>query len=190
MDFIIRWRLFRKFVVIDRYPNRDIVLSHPFAEFDNFIPLLTLDFSKRGIKHPIQILFTCFAYKGKQSDPNFNLGESMGNFSFSIERDGRYTPSFSTQALIVEEKWQQYFDEILDRYTQLKTSRADIASFFETPHKPDWWQNDQTPVNSKGIKYKFIGQFNLENIFPGWDVMIFVFYDKYDSKVSYIHQLD
>ena len=92
-----------------KFPERKDVLTTEFSEFENFFPLATLDLSKKGIKEKIHIIFVSFNYNGKENDENFPKNESMGNFTFKIQENGLYKPTFSKNALKIEKDYKKYF---------------------------------------------------------------------------------
>ena len=81
------------------FPEKTEVLSTAFAKYDNFFPLAIMDFSSKGIEERINIIFVSFNYSGKEFDENFPKNESMGSFTFKIQNDGKYKPTFSKNAM-------------------------------------------------------------------------------------------
>ena len=172
-----------------KFPEKKEVLTNEFSEFENFFPLATIDLSDKGIKDKIHIIFVSFNYDGKEKDENFPKNESMGNFTFKIQENGVYKPTFSKNALKIDEKYEKYFIENKKMYLKAKSENKNVFEFIQKFDKPQWWQDDETPINSKGEKFKFICQFEMYNIFND-DCGVFVFYDETDKEVKYIHQYD
>ncbi len=173
------------------YPEKENVLCPDYAGFDNFFPLVTLDLSHKGIMDKIHIIYVSFNYNGRPEDENFPPEESMGNFTFDINPDNLYKPSFSTNALVITEQYRIHFERTEKLYRQLKDNKKDILEFLRTPKEPDWLQNDLTPFNSLGDKYNFICQLELELLFEHvGNMYLYVFYDAHDKKVKYFYQCD
>ncbi|QYJ69092.1 hypothetical protein [Flavobacterium litorale] len=162
-----------------------------FDKYENFLPLVTLDLSYKGIRDKIHIIFVCFAHSSRPIDPDFPLGESMGNYTFKIEENNLYKPIFSKNALNIDNKYLNHFELIQIEYSKLKKMNKDILHTITTPNKPEWWQNDQTPLNSIGKEFKFVCQLEMDKIFGDHALMCtYIFYDEHDREVKYIHQLD
>lgn len=172
-----------------KFPERKDVLTTEFSKFENFFPLATIDLSKKGIKEKIHIIYVSFNYNGKENDENFPENESIGNFTFKIQENGLYMPTFSKNALKIEKDYKKYFIENKNKFLKAKAENKNVFKFIEEFEKPDWWQADETPINSKGEKFKFICQFEMNNICDD-DCCVYVFYDKTDKEVKYIHQYD
>ena len=171
------------------YPEKSKVLSPDFAKYDNFFPLAIMDFSNKGVEEKINIIFVSFNYNGKEFDENFPKNQSMGNFTFKIQDDGKYKPTFKKNAMKVEEMHKPYFLITKQKYLKAKAENKDIMYLIKKYDEPDWWQADETPVNSKGEKFKFLCQFEIEE-FLGDSCCVYVFYDKKDREVKYIAQGD
>ncbi|AOW10379.1 hypothetical protein [Flavobacterium gilvum] len=75
---------------------------------------------------------------------------------------------------------------------RIKRETIDPLEFIKNLNgEPSWIGNDQTPLNSKGIKMKFICQMNSETIiddFCGRE--IYLFYDVVDKVAVQIHQFN
>ncbi len=171
------------------FPNREKVIVKEYSHFENILPLATIDFSEKGVSEKIHIIFISFNYNGKEYDENFPLGESMGNFTYRIQKDGKYKPTFSKNALKIDPKYTKYFLEAKEKFNAAKSSGKDVLDMIKKNESPEWWQNDATPINSKGKKFKFLCQFEMGD-FIGDDCCVYVFYDKTDREVKYIHQYD
>lgn len=172
-----------------KFPEKKEVLTSEFSEFENFFPIATIDASDKGIKDKIHIIFVSFNYNGKENNENFPKNESMGNFTFKILENGLYKPTFSKNALKIDKSYEKYFIENKKMYLKAKSENKNVFEFIEKFDQPQWWQADETPINSKGEKFKFICQFEMYNIFND-DCGVFVFYDETDKEVKYIHQYD
>ena len=171
------------------YPNKKQIIVEEFTNFENILPLATIDFSEKGIQEKIHIIFISFNYDGKENDENFPKGESMGNYTYKIQKNGKYQPTFSKNVLKIESKYKTYFLKSKEKFDAAKSTKKNVLSIIEKQENPEWWQNDATPTNSKGQKFKFVCQFEMGD-FIGDDCCVYVFYDKTDREVKYIHQYD
>lgn len=161
------------------------ILTADFAEHKNFMPLETLDLSSQGIKDKIHVIYVDF-------DPGvdgnaFPKNEDVDHFSFKIEQDGAYRPTFKKSALKISRDYEEYFNEDLEAYQKAK-SKKDSPVWIDVSDEPEWWQDDETPLNSKGKPMKFICQTDMGRMDINDDCRLFVFYDEADRIVRYIYQ--
>ena len=171
------------------FPSLEVALVEDFTSFENFMPLLSLDLSGEGITDKIYVIFLSFNYNGSEVDNNFKEGESMGNYFYQINNDGKYIPSFKKGAMKIDQQYLPFFLKTKEKYQQLQRNKADVLSSIQFYDEPNWWQHDQTPFNSKGEKYTFICQFEPGELL-GDDCCVYVFYDRNDKRIAYIHQYD
>ena len=59
--------------------------------------------------------------------------------------------------------------------------------YIEFINEPEWWQNDQTPIDKAGKPLKFICQIELIDIFDD-DCKLYVFFDSKRRIVRQIYQ--
>ena len=173
--------LFNLFASSENFPKRENLLVSDFSSFENFFPITSL--CKKGIKESIHIIYVSFNYNGVEIDLNFPNGEDMNHFTFTIEENGLYRPTFQKDAMKIENQHLPYFEETRKKYSLSKPKKIKL----KMPNKPRWLQNDATPVNSIGEKFEFICQFEAET-FSVDDSWIYVFYNEKDRQVKYIHQ--
>ncbi|AEA45225.1 hypothetical protein [Fluviicola taffensis] len=166
--------------------ERQLILSADFSHYDNFFPIQTLNLIKKGIKDKIHIMYVCFD-PGIDGEKEFPGEDYMDDFSFKIMKDGKYQPTFDKSALVIGNDFKEYFKEDFDSYKKLK-AEGNISRFIEMPEKPEWWQYDQTPKNSKGKPMTFICQIDMGRIIINDDCRLFVFYDQDDRMVKYVYQ--
>ncbi|WP_445716904.1 hypothetical protein [Flavobacterium sp.] len=190
--FIVLPLLFLNFGCINtdlKFPENKDILTKEFSDSESFFPLATIDLSNKGIKDKIHIIFVSFNYNGKLNDENFPKNESMGNFTFKIKPNGLFEPTFSKNALKIDSEYKKYFIENRNKYLKAKSENINVFGFIDFFDEPEWWQSDETPINSKGEKFKFICQFEMNNICDD-DCCVYVFYDESDKEVKYVHQYD
>jgi hypothetical protein len=168
------------------FPDTQDVLAPGYSSFENFFPIKTLDLSTKGISDKIHIMYVCF-------DPDIDSRETfpdqdyIDEFTFKIMDDGIYQPTFDKKALTIGENYKKYFVEGKRKYESLKMTNKDVTKFIDLAEKPEWWQDDQTPTNSKGENMTFICQIDIYEVFND-DCRLYVFYDKTDRIVKYIYQ--
>lgn len=171
------------------YPSKDQVIVKEFSNYENIFPLATIDVTEKGIDEKIHLIFISFYHNTKVFGENFPKGENVANFTFKIQKNGKYKPTFSKDALIIDPENKLYFIKNKELYYAAKSNKKDILNIIRKYNNPEWWQGDETPTNSKGQKFKFLCQFEMGD-FIGDDCCVYVFYDKTDREVKYIHQYD
>ncbi|MNL05658.1 hypothetical protein D3C87_1262690 [compost metagenome] len=167
------------------FPDKKTVLITDYSNFDNFFPIATLDLSSKGVKDKIHVMYVSF---DPDIDHNkaFPYKDCIDEFTFTITENGLYKPTFDKSALTIGKDFEKYFQEGQEKYLNSKAKNK-TSTVIEIIDKPDWWQNDQTPLNSKGQKMKFICQVDIYEIFND-DCRLYVFYDQSDRQVKYIYQ--
>jgi hypothetical protein len=74
---------------------------------------------------------------------------------------------------------------------QIKKEEIGPNDFIELRKKPRWIQSDETPLNSKGKKMRFICQINSGSIISDYcEREIYLFYDAGDNVAVQVHQID
>lgn len=169
----------------EKEDNRSQMLTAEFATYENFMPLKTLDLSRQGIKDKIHVIFVDFDPDADGKD--FPGNDHMDNFCFKIESDGKYRPLFEKSALKIGPDYEEFFREDLEAYKKAKEEK-DSPVFIDVSDEPEWIQDDETPLNSKGKPMKFICQADMGRININDDCRLFVFYDEADRIVRYIYQ--
>lgn len=162
-------------------------LTAEFTESENFFVLETLDLSSKGIKDRIHVIYVPF--DPDTEEEAFPGNDNIDNFSFKIESDGKYRPLFNKSALTVGNDFNEYFLEDLSAYRKA-LSNDNIGQWINLTDKPEWWQYDETPLNSRGKPMKFICQVDMGRIIVNDDCRLFVFYDETDRIVKCIYQRD
>ncbi|RYE81260.1 MAG: hypothetical protein EOO80_01570 [Oxalobacteraceae bacterium] len=110
------------------FPERKDVLVKEYCDYENFFPLITLNLSEDGISDPVQVMYVSFNYDaGPEHDINFPTGEDMDHFTFQIQKNGRYKPTFSKSALIVDKAYKPYFEISKGKIFWAKRNRFDVV---------------------------------------------------------------
>lgn len=180
--------LFKKNTVEKTFPNRKDILIDAFSNFENFFPIATIDFAKKGINEKLHIVYVSF-------DPEINdsicfpKGDNKDNFSFNIEKNGKLNPTFNIKAMAIGKDFEKYFLKAKNKFEKAKGNPSILKILIDYSKNPDWWQSDETPINSKGQNYKFICQVEIDDLCDD-DCKMFVFYDLVDKKVRLIYQRD
>lgn len=168
------------------FPDKMQVLEASFAKYDNFFPVATLDLSSKGIINPIHIIYVSFD-PATDDSTLFTKPDYIDEFTFDIMNDGKLKPTFNEKALTITNNFNKYFKEGQSKYREARKKIKSVDAFIEFPNEPQWWQNDQTPRNSKGNNYKFICQLDMGDIVDD-DCRMFIFYDSQDKKIKCIYQ--
>lgn len=165
--------------------SKESMLTADFSQFENFFPVKTLDLSKHGVRDKIHVMYVSFDPDGDHEKP-FPGDDNIDAFTFKIADEGLFSPTFDKTALLIGEDFKEVFLEGKMIYETLK-NQGDLKPVIDLDPIPDWWQDDQTPVNSKGNRMQFICQLDADQFFND-DCRIFVFYDELDRVVKYIYQ--
>ena len=169
------------------FPDKKSILTANFLHYDNFFPIATLELANRGIKDKIHIMYVYF-------DPSidhlktFPNNDNIDVFTFKLTSEGKLHPTFDKSALIISDTHKKYFTEGQEKFKRAKLNSS-TNSLIDFSDEPEWWQNDQTPLNSKGKPMSFICQVDINEVFSD-DCRLFVFYDHDDKIVKYIYQRD
>jgi hypothetical protein len=167
------------------FPDRAVMLKAEYAKYENFFPIATLDLKEKGITDKIHVMYV--AIDPDNDDDSFFPGNDyLDEFTFHISKDGLYTPTFKKSVLKISSDFRGYFNEGKSIYDK-RNLRKSHGNLVQTLSKPEWWQYDQTPLNSKKQKMTFICQVNISYLFND-DCRLYVFYDKADRVVKYIYQ--
>jgi hypothetical protein len=169
------------------FPDKKTVLTTEFSNFDNFFPIATLDLSNKGVKDKIHVIYVSFDPDIDHNTP-FPDKDYIDEFTFNITENGLFQPTFDKSALTIGKEFEKYFKEGQEKFQKAKAENK-TSTLIEIIDVPEWWQDDQTPLNSKGQKMKFICQVDIYETFND-DCRLYVFYDKDDRKVKYIYQRD
>lgn len=167
------------------FPERSSVLTADFNQYENFFPIATLDLSSKGIKDKIHVIYVSFDPAIDHKKP-FPSNDYIDEFSFKISSEGKLQPTFDKSALIVGDDFKKYFTEGQEKFNKAKQNK-NTTTLIEFTSEPEWWQDDATPVNSKGKPMTFICQVDIYEVFND-DCRLFVFYDKEDKIVKHIYQ--
>jgi hypothetical protein len=165
------------------FPEKKRILISEFSNFENFFPIATIEINDLSLKDKIHIMYVAFDPDIDHEKP-FAESDNIDEFTFNILDNGLYQPTFDSSALVIGDRFKEYFDLGKEKYEKEKENGTYII---ETPNDPEWWQNDRTPLNSKGQKMKFICQVDMYKL-SGDDCRLYVFYDNPDKKVKYIYQ--
>lgn len=165
--------------------SKESMLTSEFCKYENFFPISTLDLTKNGVKDKIHVMYVSFDPDIDHEKP-FPGDDNIDEFTFKITQDGLYKPTFEKTALKIGSDFKGYFEEGKMEYNNLKNKNK-LQPFIDLDTVPDWWQYDQTPINSKGNQMKFICQLDVDQFFND-DCRIFIFYDEHDQVVKYIYQ--
>jgi hypothetical protein len=166
------------------FPDRQNVLTPEFSNYENFLPIATLDLTKKGIKDKIHLIYVYFDPSNTTSFPD---NDNIDLITFNIDPNGLYKPSFNTDVLIIGKDYEKYFAEGKEKYNNSKSNNIDLSLTIDYPSEAEWWQHDETPKNSRGENYKFICQVEIIDI-TNDDCRMYVFYDPLEKKVKCVYQ--
>lgn len=177
---------FNPIKIVSRFPNKNKVLTANFSQFGNFFPIATIDLAPFGISEKITIIFT-FLDPENEELKFFMKDDNVDVFGFKILPDGLYLPTFEPSSLRITPIFDSTFKGFLEKCEFSRASNIDLAKSINYTEEPEWWQWDQTPLNSKGRKMKYICHIELDNILKRWE-RLYVFFDEDDKIVKTIYQ--
>ena len=169
------------------FPKYEEVIDPEFPKSQNIYPIATLDLSEKGIKEKIHVTYVYFDYNSTGSD-FLRKGENPSNYSFQLLDNGLMRPLFTANSLKIGEGDLKYFTESRKTFDGTKQILK-LASYIYFPKNPQWWQNDETPINEMGKKLTFICQIDMYDISKS-DCRMFIFYDKENRIIKNICQWD
>lgn len=169
-----------------KFPDRKTVLVGEFSSYENFFPIISLDLNNKGIKDKIHVIYVSFD-PSIDDEKYFPENENIDVFTYNIEKNNLYRPLFNKDALIIGYDFEKYFIEGKTKFQKAKLENIDFQFIVEYPENPEWWQDDETPKNSKGENFKFICQVEIIELHND-DCRMYVFYDQTDRQVKCIYQ--
>ncbi len=171
---------------IQYFPIKSDILVSRIKHLENFFPIATLNLNEQGINDPIHIIYLSFdPFMDDHFEP-FPNDDNIDSFSFIINKNGKLDIDFEISTLNISERFQEEFNNDLIKFSEYKkTAKKDWIIDF--PKKPEWWQDDETPLNSKGNKMVFVCQVDIGEILSD-DCRMFVFYDETDRIIKNIYQ--
>lgn len=166
---------------IEYFPKKEIVLVKEFESYSNFFPIGKINLKQFGIDRKIPLVYVFFDH----SEEGFFKNDDIDHFSFILEVDGKLKPTFQTKSLKMSDSYQKYLDKSIEKYNNYK--KLPNSWLIDFSASPEWWQDDETPKNSKGIDMKFICQIDSDE-FTEDDCRMFVFFNNENSEIRIIYQ--
>jgi len=163
----------------------------------HFKPLASIDLSIIDKKWTGQIFVVYFnddpyCDESRQYLNDYCDGEKV---TFDII-DGKYKFKAEFGYFITNDDWKEWLEMGDKSYKEflenLKSQPSDPSDFIkQLKKKPKWIQSDETPLNSKGQKMKFICQMSSADIINDFcEEEIYLFYDPIDKVAVQVHQND
>lgn len=110
--------------------------------------------------------------------------------------DGKYKFKADFGYFITNDDWKEWLEMGNKSYNEFlegqKVNATNPSGLIQNLNKkPKWLQSDETPLNSKGKKMKFICQMSSDDIVNDYcGEEIFLFYDQVDNIAVQVHQID
>lgn len=165
------------------FPAKEKVLTEDYVSFDNFFPIATVAFGEEGRTIILPLIYTFF--DAKHADKRyFQKGEYGGRFSFRLV-NGRWQPTFQKEALRIAKDYTKFLEGCKTKYKKYHKKYAPV----DFPAEPGWWQYDDTPLDRRGERMKFICQAYLDEVVDD-DCRLYLFYDALDNRVVNVYQRD
>jgi hypothetical protein len=177
-------------------PVSDVFWDNHQLYAQHFKPLLSIDLAKIDSNLTGEIFIVYF-----NNDPycagsvkTYNAYCNAGKVTFDII-EGKYVFRGDFDFFVTNEDWLEWlrmgdasYKEFIKSIAIEKLTPSD---FIEFRKKPRWIQADETPLNSKGKKMKFICQVNSGSFISDYcEEEIYLFYDPFDKVAVQVHQID
>ncbi len=177
---------FNPIKIVNKFPSKHKILSEKFSQFGNFLPIASIDLGPFGVNEIIHIIFTFLDPENKELK-FITKGDNVDVFGFEILPGGLYLPSFEPSSLRITSLFDSTFSSFLEKSELIRNSNIDLAKSIEYTEEPEWWQWDQTPLNSRGRKMKYFCHVELDDILKRWE-RLYIFFDSEDKIVKTIYQ--
>jgi len=113
--------------------------------------------------------------------------------SFKL-KDGKYVFSTDFRYFDLTDDWKEWFQKTKETYTASKRlhKSGEKDFFFEglaVGGEPEWWQDDETPIDPSGNPMHFITEFETDDICDDYcDKKIFLFYSPEHKLAVQLYQ--
>jgi len=163
----------------------------------HFKPLASIDLSLIDKKWDGQIFLVYFNDDPYCEESRNYLNDDCDGTKVTFDIvDGKYKFKADFGYFITNDDWKEWlemgdksYSEFLEGQKTSPTNPKDLIQ--KLNKKPKWLQSDETPLNSKGQKMKFICQMNSGDIVNDYcEEEIFLFYDPVDKVAVQVHQID
>lgn len=158
-----------------------------FAQQDNIFPIALIEYAINDEIYRIPISYSLL-HDSIDSSNFFIKGDFINNYSFKILENGKCTPLFKKETLILPSNWTQFLSRARNKFDSAK-SKINLANYLKFFLEPEWWQDDATPLCEDGSPMKFICQIELGNLTTD-DCCLYIFLDKKRKLVKQIYQRD
>jgi hypothetical protein len=167
---------------IEYFPQKKDVLITEYSDYTNFFPIGKINLKKFGIDKNIGLVYVFFDHEER----GFQKGDDIDHFSYQIQNDGKLKPTFESISLNMTDSYGKYLTQSIDKYKDFKKkgNTKFLISFYE---EPEWWQDDETPIQEDGNQMTFICQIDCYE-FSEDDCRMFVFLDRKKEILRIIYQ--
>ena len=163
----------------------------------HFKPLASIDLSLIDKKWSGQIFVVYFNDDPYCEESRKYLNDDCDGTKVTFDiLDGKYKFKANFGYFITNEDWKEWLEMGDKSYNEFLEGQK-IKAFNpkgliqNLNKKPKWLQSDETPLNSKGQKMKFICQMDSGDIINDFcEEVIFLFYDSIDNVAVQVHQID
>jgi hypothetical protein len=170
---------------IEHYPILYGLVTEEFKNNNNLFPIANVQATIGNKQFRIPVIYS-YLFHSIDSKLFFFKGDYVDNYSFQILDNGISKPMFKKEALLVSKDQERFLNDTRRRYDSAKLN-INLEQLIEFPKVPDWWQNDQTPIDEAGKSLIFICEINLLQIFDD-DCKMYVFFDPKKKLVRQIYQ--
>jgi hypothetical protein len=170
---------------IESFPKLTNFIIVKFANSNNIFPIAFIEvkIENQNYKIPISYSFLTHRIDNKHF---LHKDDNIDNYCFKVLEKGICKPLFKKEALILPPNERHLLITTRRRYDSIRT-KINLKDYIEFTNEPEWWQNDQTPIDEKGKPLTFICQIGLIDIFDD-DCKMFVFFDSKRKIVRQIYQ--
>mgnify|MGYP001168793179 CR=1 FL=1 len=170
---------------IECFPKLPNFIISEFANSNNIFPIAIVEVKIGNEFYKIPISYSFLSHNINNKHFLFKE-DNIDNYSFKVFKKGICKPLFKKEALVLPTNESHYLISTSKRYDSIKT-KINLMDYIEFTNEPEWWQNDQTPIDKAGKPLKFICQIELIDIFDD-DCKLYVFFDSKRRIVRQIYQ--
>lgn len=170
---------------IEGFPKLTDFIVPEFANSNNIFPIAFVNLKVKNTFYKIPISYSFLTHN--IDNKHFLIkGDNIDNYCFKVLEKGICKPLFKKEALVLPLDERKYLASTKKQYESIRT-KINLKDYIEFTKEPEWWQNDQTPIDDDGKPLLFICQIGLIDLFDD-DCKMFVFFDSNKKIVRQIYQ--
>ena len=166
---------------VQNYPECKLYLEENLQSKSNVYCLALIDAVIDGTEYKIPVTFIEFDPAFGEYDEN----EYIDFYAMFLNSKNKYT-ILEKHDLTISDGYREYHQKFLDAFAEARSTK-NPSDYMAFKKKPEWLQNEMFPYNSKGEKFRFICQIEMDN-FGSDDCWFYVFFDPETKTVKNLYQ--